>query len=107
MLTVQNSNVLDCCNISFGHMIRIENYKEQVFSVLKEFKEEKILINNGINKGHLTILLNGYGKATLEEMNNIVSYVQEQLDEECTFAMEFRDIQEISDFIHITLIRSK
>lgn len=104
MLIVNDSCFLNCANISFGHMIKIESYKEQLLPILNAFKED-IVTKTGLNNGILTVLLSGYGKATLLDINNIIDNIRKQLGEELTFSVEFKDVKEIRDYINITLIR--
>ena len=72
--------------------------------MLKSLKEE-IFTKNGASSGIVTVLLSGYGKATLLDINNIVDNIRVQLDEELTFSVEFKEIEKIREYINITLIR--
>lgn len=100
--------LIESSNISFGHMIKLENYEEQLEAIVTDFLERKdILLSNLPDGGVLSILIKVYSEdVSLIKINEIILMIYQYLDEEqqVESTNSFEENQELKDYFSLTLI---
>ena len=104
----KREGLLECSNISFGHMLKLEDYKEELAHIITTLLERKdILLSNLMDSGTLVILIKVYSQEVgLVKVNEIISSIYEYLDGEKQVEIA-HDIEEniaFRDYFSLTLI---
>lgn len=110
MKAEKREGLLEWSNISFGHMLKLEHYKEELGGIVSAFLERKdILLSNLMDQGTLIILIKVYSReVSLVKINEIIGSIFEYLDEESQIEVEIaHDTEEddaLREYFHLTLI---
>ena len=95
-------------NISFGHMIKLENNEEKLGMILSDFLNRRnLLLSNLPDKGVISILIKVYSEdISLTKVNEIICMIYQHLDEDCQVEItnDFEDNQKLEDYFSLTLI---
>ena len=97
-------------NISFGHMLRLENDDKHLQTIVTDFLNRKdLLLSNLSDRGVLSILIKVYSEGvSIIKINEIILKIYRYLDEEqrVEITNSFEDNQELKDYFSLTLIET-
>lgn len=100
--------LIERSNISFGHMLPLEGYDQQLQTIVIDFLNRKdLLLSNLPNRGVLSILIKVYSEdVSLIKINEIVLKTYQYLDEdqEVESTNSFEQNEELKDYFSLTLI---
>lgn len=103
----RSKELFEISTISFGHMVRRDNFKEELKPVLDEWKRKEKLFNNRASEGgSVTILVKCYDESVgLMEVNKVIAYIEDELDENCSSGNDFEENDVLKDFLNVSLMQ--
>lgn len=104
----RQEGLLELSNISFGHMLKLDNCETQLERIISNFLNRKdVLLSNLCDKGSLVILIKVYSEnVSLVKINEIILSIYQYLDDDhhVEVTNAFEGNVELKDYFNLTLV---